>query len=185
MRPTALTSTSPPSAPPQRQAQRAASPEGEAGGEDHGPVQVLRPHAQKVALHGAPRRFCSGSDVGGASPVCSCFRRSQWSGAKALVKLIRPKKDSGREPEADQNQNQNRDRARSAPDIPLPATPPLLLPHSPGHHSNQSPGVAPAGRGKRPLQERPWTRTRTRSERRSPLLVAVIHYYSKQLFLNT
>ncbi|KAM4723315.1 protein Daple isoform 2-T2 [Anableps anableps] len=83
-------------------------------------------------------------------------KRSQWSGAKALVKLIKPRKESSRE------------RARSAPDIPLPATPPLLPPESPppaphrtgsdslSNHSNhstspglgpQSPAVTPGSRG--------------------------------------
>ncbi|XP_027856744.1 protein Daple isoform X4 [Xiphophorus couchianus] len=69
-------------------------------------------------------------------------KRSQWSGARALVKLIKPRKENGRD--------QNRERARSAPDIPLPATPPPLPPEAPppvprrtgsdslSNHSNRS-----------------------------------------------
>ncbi|XP_023208631.1 protein Daple-like isoform X3 [Xiphophorus maculatus] len=83
-------------------------------------------------------------------------KRSQWSGARALVKLIKPRKENGRD------QNQNRERARSAPDIPLPATPPPLPPEaqppvprrtgsdSLSNHSNRSssPGrTAPPSRG--------------------------------------
>ncbi|XP_038134757.1 LOW QUALITY PROTEIN: uncharacterized protein LOC119779244, partial [Cyprinodon tularosa] len=75
-------------------------------------------------------------------------KRSQWSGAKALVKLIRPRKEQP-----------DRDRARSAPDIPLPATPPLLPPETPppaplrtgsnthSNHGNQSPVLTPVSRG--------------------------------------
>uniref|UniRef100_A0A8C4E5A1 Coiled-coil domain containing 88C n=1 Tax=Dicentrarchus labrax TaxID=13489 RepID=A0A8C4E5A1_DICLA len=47
-------------------------------------------------------------------------KRSQWSGAKALAKLIKPRKESSRE-----------QGAKSAPDIPLPAPPPLLPPETP------------------------------------------------------
>ncbi|XP_063039855.1 protein Daple isoform X2 [Engraulis encrasicolus] len=47
-------------------------------------------------------------------------KRNHWSGAKALAKLIKPKKESGSRCE--------RDRVRSAPDIPLPDPPPLQLP---------------------------------------------------------
>ncbi|XP_042565738.1 protein Daple [Clupea harengus] len=43
-------------------------------------------------------------------------KRNNWVGAKALAKLMKPKKESSRE----------RDRVRSAPDIPLPDPPPLL-----------------------------------------------------------
>ncbi|XP_041927680.1 protein Daple isoform X1 [Alosa sapidissima] len=43
-------------------------------------------------------------------------KRNHWAGAKALAKLIKPKKESPRE----------RDRARCPPDIPLPDPPPLL-----------------------------------------------------------
>ncbi|XP_043998041.1 protein Daple isoform X2 [Gambusia affinis] len=83
-------------------------------------------------------------------------KRSQWSGARALVKLIKPRKENGRD------QNQNRERARSAPDIPLPATPPPLPPEAPppvpcrtgsdslSNHSNRtsSPGrTGPPSRG--------------------------------------
>ncbi|XP_054909553.1 protein Daple isoform X2 [Poeciliopsis prolifica] len=50
-------------------------------------------------------------------------KRSQWSGARALVKLIKPRKENG--------QDQNRERTRSAPDIPLPATPPPIPPEAP------------------------------------------------------
>lgn len=44
--------------------------------------------------------------------ICRNSRRSQWVGAKALAKLIKPKKESGRE------------RLRSTPDLPLQAPPP-------------------------------------------------------------
>ncbi|KAM6973258.1 protein Daple [Aplochiton taeniatus] len=47
-------------------------------------------------------------------------KRSQWSGAKALVKLIKPRKES--------SSGRERERVRSALDIPLPSTPPSLLP---------------------------------------------------------
>ncbi|XP_019204097.1 protein Daple isoform X2 [Oreochromis niloticus] len=49
-------------------------------------------------------------------------KRSQWAGAKALVKLIKPRKESSRERGAE------RERTKSAPDIPLPATPPSCPP---------------------------------------------------------
>lgn len=104
-------------------------------------------------------------------------RRSQWSGAKALVKLIKPRKESSRERGGDRDKEggKERERAKSAPDIPLPAPPPLLPPESPpplpqrtlsdtqdgGHaHSNhnnhttspslgpQSPALTPISRGK-------------------------------------
>ncbi|XP_030615057.1 protein Daple-like isoform X2 [Archocentrus centrarchus] len=52
-------------------------------------------------------------------------KRSQWAGAKALVKLIKPRKESSRERGAE------RERTKSAPDIPLPATPSLLSPETP------------------------------------------------------
>ncbi|MEQ2171953.1 hypothetical protein GOODEAATRI_015843 [Goodea atripinnis] len=101
----------------------------------------------------------------------SCFRRSQWSGAKALVKLIKPRKESSRERGADRDKEaeRNRERVKSAPDIPLPATPSLLPPETPppalprtgsdthSNHSNhnsspslgpQSPAVTPISRGK-------------------------------------
>ncbi|XP_013771033.1 protein Daple [Pundamilia nyererei] len=84
-------------------------------------------------------------------------KRSQWAGAKALVKLIKPRKESSRERGAE------RERTKSAPDIPLPATPPLLSPETPppppqrtlsdsqdgGHNSPgpQSPAVTPISRG--------------------------------------
>uniref|UniRef100_A0AAX7VBP2 Coiled-coil domain containing 88C n=1 Tax=Astatotilapia calliptera TaxID=8154 RepID=A0AAX7VBP2_ASTCA len=84
-------------------------------------------------------------------------KRSQWAGAKALVKLIKPRKESSRERGAE------RERTKSAPDIPLPATPPLLPPSTPppppqrtlsdsqdgGHNSPgpQSPAVTPISRG--------------------------------------
>ncbi|KAL7861971.1 hypothetical protein SRHO_G00134120 [Serrasalmus rhombeus] len=45
-------------------------------------------------------------------------KRSHWVGAKAIAKLIKPKKDASRErPES------TRERIRSAPDIPLPEIP--------------------------------------------------------------
>ncbi|XP_030641772.1 protein Daple [Chanos chanos] len=46
-------------------------------------------------------------------------KRNHWVGAKALAKLIKPKKESSRE------------RLRSAPDIPLPEPPPLVPPECP------------------------------------------------------
>uniref|UniRef100_A0A3P9B8R9 Coiled-coil domain containing 88C n=1 Tax=Maylandia zebra TaxID=106582 RepID=A0A3P9B8R9_9CICH len=55
-------------------------------------------------------------------------KKSQWAGAKALVKLIKPRKESSRERGAE------RERTKSAPDIPLPATPPLLPPSTPPLH---------------------------------------------------
>ena len=61
------------------------------------------------------------------------FRRSQWSGAKALVNLIKPRKDSSRDRGGDRDKEgaKEKDRAKSAPDIPLPAPPPLLPPETP------------------------------------------------------
>uniref|UniRef100_A0AAR2K5Q5 HOOK N-terminal domain-containing protein n=1 Tax=Pygocentrus nattereri TaxID=42514 RepID=A0AAR2K5Q5_PYGNA len=48
-------------------------------------------------------------------------KRSHWVGAKAIAKLIKPKKDASRErPES------TRERIRSAPDIPLPEIPVTL-----------------------------------------------------------
>ncbi|XP_035530045.1 protein Daple isoform X2 [Morone saxatilis] len=60
-------------------------------------------------------------------------KRSQWSGAKALVKLIKPRKESSRERAGDRDKEggKERERAKSAPDIPLPAPPPLLPPETP------------------------------------------------------
>ncbi|XP_054652615.1 protein Daple [Dunckerocampus dactyliophorus] len=60
-------------------------------------------------------------------------KRSQWSGAKALAKLIKPRKDSSRERGGDRDKEgaKDRERAKSAPDIPLPAPPPLLPPENP------------------------------------------------------
>uniref|UniRef100_A0AAQ4QY82 Coiled-coil domain containing 88C n=1 Tax=Gasterosteus aculeatus aculeatus TaxID=481459 RepID=A0AAQ4QY82_GASAC len=60
-------------------------------------------------------------------------KRSQWSGAKALAKLIKPRKESSRErrPDCDKEGGKERDRAKSAPDIPLPSLPPLLPPETP------------------------------------------------------
>ncbi|XP_076013161.1 protein Daple-like [Genypterus blacodes] len=59
-------------------------------------------------------------------------KRSQWSGAKALVKLIKPRKESSRERggERDKEAGRERERAKSAPDIPLPAPPTLLPPEN-------------------------------------------------------
>ncbi|XP_068573839.1 protein Daple isoform X1 [Cebidichthys violaceus] len=103
-------------------------------------------------------------------------KRSQWAGAKALAKLIKPRKESSRERGADRDKEggKERERAKSAPDIPLPSPPPLLPPETPpplpqrtgsdtqdsGHaHSNhnnhtsstslgpQSPALTPIGRG--------------------------------------
>ncbi|XP_078145481.1 protein Daple [Centroberyx gerrardi] len=60
-------------------------------------------------------------------------KRSQWSGAKALVKLIKPRKESSRERGGDRDKEggKERERAKSAPDLPLPAPPPLLPPDAP------------------------------------------------------
>ncbi|XP_068457698.1 protein Daple [Clinocottus analis] len=60
-------------------------------------------------------------------------KRSQWSGAKALAKLIKPRKESSRErgPDRDKDAGKERERAKSAPDIPLPSPPPLLPPETP------------------------------------------------------
>ncbi|XP_026212336.1 protein Daple isoform X1 [Anabas testudineus] len=103
-------------------------------------------------------------------------KRSQWSGAKALAKLIKPRKESSRERGSDREKEggKERERAKSAPDIPLPATPPLIPPenqsphpqrtgsdsqdgsHAHSNHSNhstspiigpQSPAVTPISRG--------------------------------------
>ncbi|XP_061156704.1 protein Daple isoform X1 [Syngnathus typhle] len=89
-------------------------------------------------------------------------KRSQWSGAKAFAKLIKPRKESSRE-----RDKEEREWAKGAPDIPLPSPPPLLPPESPpqrtasdnGHslnkHQNrgnspslapQSPALTPVGR---------------------------------------
>ncbi|KAF6724372.1 Protein Daple [Oryzias melastigma] len=84
----------------------------------------------------------------------------QWSGAKALAKLIKPRKESSRERGGDRDKEPNRERegARSVPDIPLPATPPLLPPETPppislrtgsdsqggSNHSNHSMSSRPA-----------------------------------------
>ncbi|KAJ7991126.1 hypothetical protein DPEC_G00294020 [Dallia pectoralis] len=48
-------------------------------------------------------------------------KRTQWAGAKALVKLIKPKS----------RQDSSRERALSIPDIPLPQTPTLDCPTAP------------------------------------------------------
>lgn len=60
-------------------------------------------------------------------------KKSQWAGAKALVKLMKPRKDTSRERGADREKEsfKERERAKSAPDIPLPAPPPLLPPDTP------------------------------------------------------
>uniref|UniRef100_A0A7N8WPU4 Coiled-coil domain containing 88C n=1 Tax=Mastacembelus armatus TaxID=205130 RepID=A0A7N8WPU4_9TELE len=60
-------------------------------------------------------------------------KRSQWSGAKALAKLIKPRKESSRErgDDRDKEGGRERERAKSAPDIPLPAPPPLIPPENP------------------------------------------------------
>ncbi|XP_041827367.1 protein Daple isoform X2 [Melanotaenia boesemani] len=58
-------------------------------------------------------------------------KRSQWAGAKALAKLIKPRKESSRERGGDRDKEVDRERAKSVPDIPLPATPPLLPPETP------------------------------------------------------
>ncbi|XP_049596370.1 protein Daple isoform X2 [Syngnathus scovelli] len=97
-------------------------------------------------------------------------KRSQWSGAKAFAKLIKPRKESSRERDKE-GAAQEREWTKGAPDIPLPSPPPLLPPESPplgpqrtasdnGHthnkhqnHGNspslapQSPALTPIGRG--------------------------------------
>lgn len=108
-------------------------------------------------------------------------RRSQWSGAKALAKLIKPRKESSRERGGDQDKEggKERERAKGVPDIPLPSPPPLLPPETPpplpqrttsdtqdsahahSNHSNhttspslgpQSLTLTPIGRGKHTLR---------------------------------
>ncbi|XP_028293543.1 protein Daple isoform X2 [Gouania willdenowi] len=90
-------------------------------------------------------------------------KRSQWSGAKALAKLIKPRKESSRERVGDRDKeaSKEKERTKSAPDIPLPPPPPLLPPETPpplprrtvsdshdgapmlGNHSNVSAGLRP------------------------------------------
>lgn len=112
------------------------------------------------------------------TPIMLCVvRRSQWSGAKAFVKLIKPRKESSRERGSDRDKEvgKERERAKSVPDIPLPAPPHILPPesyspspkrtgsdsqdgsHAHSNHSNhttspsigpQSPAVTPISRGK-------------------------------------
>lgn len=109
---------------------------------------------------------------------CVIFvRRSQWSGAKALAKLIKPRKESSRERGGDRDKEggKERERTKSAPDIPLPAPPAPIPPenlspraqrmgndlqdgsHAHSNHGNhtasptlgpQSPAVTPISRGK-------------------------------------
>uniref|UniRef100_A0A667YRR2 Coiled-coil domain containing 88C n=1 Tax=Myripristis murdjan TaxID=586833 RepID=A0A667YRR2_9TELE len=59
-------------------------------------------------------------------------KRSQWAGAKALAKLIKPRKESSRERGCDRDKDggkeRERERAKNALDIPLPSPPALLLP---------------------------------------------------------
>ncbi|XP_035388848.1 protein Daple isoform X1 [Electrophorus electricus] len=79
-------------------------------------------------------------------------KRSHWVGAKAIAKLIKPKKEALRE-----RPDGSRERLRSAPDIPLPdipvsphcldGSPPLHPPPLPprqGHLSLDRPGNLPA-----------------------------------------
>ncbi|XP_068573840.1 protein Daple isoform X2 [Cebidichthys violaceus] len=118
-------------------------------------------------------------------------KRSQWAGAKALAKLIKPRKESSRERGADRDKEggKERERAKSAPDIPLPSPPPLLPPETPpplpqrtgsdtqdsGHaHSNhnnhtsstslgpQSPALTPIGRA--PLTPKRFSFFRSKSQ---------------------
>lgn len=70
--------------------------------------------------------------------LCCVVRRSQWSGAKALAKLIKPRKESSRERsggDRDRDKEGDKERgtllAKCAPDIPLPDPPPLLPPETP------------------------------------------------------
>ncbi|XP_019732238.1 protein Daple isoform X1 [Hippocampus comes] len=105
-------------------------------------------------------------------------KRSHWSSAMAFVKLMKPRKERSRERGGDRDKEgtQEREWTKSAPDIPLPAPPPLLPPETPppgpqrtgndswdnGHthskhnnHSNspslglQSPTLTPNSRGGR------------------------------------
>uniref|UniRef100_A0A667YDV1 Coiled-coil domain containing 88C n=1 Tax=Myripristis murdjan TaxID=586833 RepID=A0A667YDV1_9TELE len=59
-------------------------------------------------------------------------KKSQWAGAKALAKLIKPRKESSRERGCDRDKDggkeRERERAKNALDIPLPSPPALLLP---------------------------------------------------------
>ncbi|XP_037550950.1 protein Daple [Nematolebias whitei] len=93
-------------------------------------------------------------------------KRSQWSGAKALVKLIKPRKESSRERGGDKEADKGRERTKSAPDIPLPATPTLLPPETPppvpqrtgsdsySNHSNNStsPSLGPQSPALTPIR---------------------------------
>ncbi|XP_028994207.3 protein Daple isoform X3 [Betta splendens] len=54
-------------------------------------------------------------------------KRGQWSGAKALAKLMKPRKETSRERGGVKEGSKERERAKSAPDIPLPA-PPSFIP---------------------------------------------------------
>ncbi|XP_056152507.1 protein Daple isoform X2 [Lampris incognitus] len=93
-------------------------------------------------------------------------KRTHWSGAKALAKLIKPRKESSRERGGDKDKEggKERERVKSAPDIPLPSPPSLLPPETPpplplrtesdaldnGHAPNigtPSPGLTPITRG--------------------------------------
>lgn len=53
--------------------------------------------------------------------MCSLCRKSQWVGAKAIAKLMKPKKEGSRE-----KQDSAHERLRSAPDMPLPEIPNIL-----------------------------------------------------------
>lgn len=110
-------------------------------------------------------------------------RKSQWSGAKALAKLIKPRKEgTSRERDAKEV-----DRTKCAPDIPLPSPPPLFPPETPppvpqrtvsdvqdGGHGNHigphSPALTPISRGEdssnptslfSPAEGSSWSRSRS------------------------
>lgn len=111
-------------------------------------------------------------------------RRTHWSGAKALAKLIKPKKENSREKGGDMDKDgvKERERAKSAPDIPLPALPPLLPPeipplshrtandkqdgspaHSNHNHHVSTPSLGPLSPVLTPINRGKYTRTRART----------------------
>lgn len=115
-------------------------------------------------------------------------RRSQWSGAKALVKLIKPKRENSREKVGDTDKDgvKERERTKSPPDIPLPAPPPLLppeippLPHltandkqdgSPAHsnhnHHISTPSLGPLSPALTPINRGKYTCTHTHAHTRA------------------
>ncbi|XP_076835342.1 protein Daple [Brachyhypopomus gauderio] len=69
-------------------------------------------------------------------------KRSHWGGAKAIVKLIKPKKEAARD-----RPDGSRERIRSAPDIPLPD-----IPSPTSHGLDDSPLLRPPPLPPRPAQ---------------------------------